>query len=149
MRHRLHNRLPRWHRRAIYLVTALLVLSGLVWLAVVYLLAPPGDPTPAPHPLAGPLLALHGIVAYVALIGYALVGHTHVQTGWRVPSLRVAAFWLCAMLAVLTVTGLGFYYVSVEDALPPLRWTHVAAGLVLPLVLALHIARGRRMAGRT
>ena len=148
MRHRLHNRLPRWVRRAIYLMTALLVLSGLAWLAVVYLLAPAGEPTPAPHPLAGPLLALHGIVAYVALIGYALVGHVHVRTGWRVPSLRVAAFWLCAMLAMLTVTGLGFYYVSVEVALPPLRWTHVAAGLMLPLVLALHIVRGRRIAGR-
>ena len=47
------------------------------------------------------------------------------------------------------MTGLGFYYVSVEEAVPPLRWTHAAAGLVLPLVLALHIARGRRMAGRS
>ncbi|MEO8676434.1 MAG: hypothetical protein ABI569_12700 [Casimicrobiaceae bacterium] len=148
MGHRLHNRLSRWHRRAIYLVTGVLMLSGLAWLAVVYLLALPSEPTPAPQAYAGPLLAIHGIVAYVALVAYGLVGHTHMRTGWRVPALRVAAFWLCATLALLVGTGLGFYYVAAEAALPPLRWTHVAAGLFLPFVLALHIVRGRWIAGR-
>ena len=148
MRHRMHNRLPRWHRRAIYLVTGLLVLSGLAWLAVGYLLAPPGEPTPAPHAYGGPLLAIHGVVAYVALVAYTLVGYTHMRTGWRVPDLRVAAFWLCATLALLIATGLGLYYVATETAHPALRWLHVAAGLLLPMVLALHILRGRRIAGR-
>ena len=93
MRHRLHNRLPPWQRRTIYALTGLLVLSGLGWLAVAYMLAPAGEPTPAPHPLAGTMLAVHGIAAYAALFAFALVGHVHMRTGWRVPGLRAGAFW--------------------------------------------------------
>lgn len=149
MGHRLHNRLPRWHRRAIYALTILLVASGASWLAVAYALAPPGEPTPAPHPLAGPLLAAHGVAAYAALFCYALVGHAHMRTGWRVPSLRSAGFWLLVSIAILALTGLGLYYVATEGAVPLLRWTHVAAGVFLPCWLALHIKRGRREAGRS
>jgi hypothetical protein len=148
MRHRLHNRLPPWQRRTIYALTGLLVLSGLGWLVVAYLLAPAGEPTPAPHPLAGTMLALHGIAAYAALFAFALVGHVHMRTGWRVPSLRVGAFWMCATIAVLALTGLGFYYVATESVIPYLRWTHVAAGILFPGWLALHIVRGRQVTGR-
>ena len=120
------------------------MVSGFAWLAAVYLAAPPGEPVPAPHPLAGPLLAVHGVAAYVALIAYALVGHAHLRTGWRVPSLRAAGFWLCASILLLSLTGLGFYYVAAEEVVPWLRWSHVAAGMDLPMLLALHIVRGRR-----
>src|SRR4029453_17191452 len=148
MRHRLHNRLPRWHRLTIYTLTGALGLSGIGWLIVVYLLAPAGEPTPAPPPLAGTMLALHGIAGYAALIAFALVGHVHMRTGWRVPALRNAAFWLCAIIAVLALTGLGFYYVATEGAVPFLPWTHVAAGAIFPLWLALPIVRGRLFTGR-
>jgi hypothetical protein len=148
MRHRLHNSLSRWHRRTIYALTGALVLSGIGWLIAAYLLAPAGEPTPAPHPLAGTMLALHGIAAYAALFAFALVGHVHLRTGWRVPALRSGAACLCATIAVLALTGLGFYYVAAESAIPFLRWTHVAAGVLLPCWLALHIVRGRRATGR-
>lgn len=148
MRHRLHNRLPHWHRWTIFALTGLLVVTGVAWLVVVYLLAPPGESTPAPHSLAGPLLAAHGIAAYVAVFAYALVGHAHLRTGWRVPVLRSAGFGLCATIAVLALTGLGFYYLADEAATPWLRWIHVAVGMVLPCALALHIVRGRRVTRR-
>jgi hypothetical protein len=146
--HRLHNRLSPWHRRTIYALTGAMVLTGAGWLFVAYVLAPAGDPVPAPHPLAGPMLAAHGIAAYAALVVFALVGHVHMRTGWSVPALRGAAFWLCATTLFLALSGLGFYYIANESAIPALRWTHVAAGLALPGWLALHIVRGRRVTGR-
>jgi len=143
---RLHNRLQRWHRRLVYALTTVLVLTGAGWLAAVYLAAPPGEPTPAPHPWAGALLAAHGIAAYAALVAYAFVGHAHVRTGWRAPALRTAGAWLGASIFVLFVTGLVFYYVAQEEAIPFARWTHVVAGVALPVVLAVHIRNGRRAA---
>ena len=98
---------------------------------------------------AGPLLAAHGIVAYAAIIAYALVGHAHLRTRWRVRGLRSAGLWLGAAVALLAVTGLGFYYVASETAIPYLRWAHVAAGVLLPFGMALHIARGRRVTRRS
>jgi hypothetical protein len=143
---RLHNRLPRWHRRTIYTLTVVLVVSGVAWIVACYALALPGDPTPAPHRLAGPLLAVHGIAAYAALFAYALVGHAHLRTGWRVPVLRSVGIALLATIAALALTGIGFYYIASEDAAPFIRWTHVAGGALFPCWLALHIARGRRVA---
>ena len=145
MRQRLHNRLPRWHRRTIYALTGLLTASGLAWLVAVYLLAPTGEPTPAPHPLAGPLLAVHGIAAYGALFACGLAGHAHLRTGWKLRASRGAGLSLGAAILALVLTGLGFYYSANEAAAPWLRWPHVVAGLALPSVLAWHIVRGRRL----
>jgi hypothetical protein len=146
MRHASHNRLPRWHRRAIDALTALLLGSGLAWLFVAYQLAPTGEATPAPHPWGGPLLAVHGVCAYLALVGCALVGQVHLRIGWRQPAARAAALTLGMALLVLMATGLGFYYVANEAATPWLRWSHVAAGLLMPVALQWHRIRGR--AGR-
>ena len=145
MGNRLHNRLPRWHRRTIYVLTALLFASGVAWIVACYALAPPGEPTPAPHRLAGPLLAIHGITAYASLLAYALVGHAHLRTGWRVPALRSAGLALLVTLGALALTGIGFYYVAAEATVPFIRWTHVGAGALLPCWLTLHIVRGRRV----
>ena len=145
---RLHNRLQHWHRLTIYALTVALIVSGIGWIVACYALAPPGDPLPAPHPLAGPLLAIHGIAAYAALVAYALVGHAHLRTGWRVPALRGAALALLATIVALGATGIGFYYVATESAIPIIRWAHVAAGALLPCWLVLHIVRGRRVTRR-
>ena len=147
MKTRLRNRLSPWHRWTIYALTGAMLASGLGWLAVSYLLAPANEAGPAPHVLAGPLLAVHGIAAGVAMIAYALVGHTHLRTGWQIPAIRGAALWLCAAIVLLFLTGLGFYYIAVEGMIPYLRWTHVAAGLLLPACLVRHIARGHRATG--
>lgn len=142
---RSHNRLPPWLRRAIYAATGLLFASGLAWLFVAYALAPADEPTPAPHPWAGPLLALHGCLAYGGLVLTALVGQAHLRTGWRVPGARSLALGLGGTLLGLAATGLGFYYVASESIVPWLRWSHVAAGVLLPAVLTLHVRRGHRL----
>jgi O-antigen/teichoic acid export membrane protein len=148
MHARARNRLPRWHRRLIYALVAVLVVTGAAWLAVAYLAAPPGEPTPAPHPWAGGLLAAHGIAAYAALVVCALVGHGHLRKGWRFGSLRAVGVGLGASLLALALTGLVFYYVAAEEAIPLARWSHVAIGVALPILLYVHIRRGRRVAGQ-
>lgn len=140
-----HNRLPPRLRTGIYAVVAALLLSGLGWLLVAYALAPADEPTPAPHRWAGPLLAVHGSLAYAGLLLCALVGQVHLRVGWRRPEVRRRAVLLVATLLALAFSGLGFYYAADEELLPWLRWSHVALGLLLPAALALHVARGRRM----
>ena len=143
MRHR-HNGLPDRLRRTIYAVTALLAVTGVGWLFVVYALALPGEPTPAPHPLAGTLLMVHGIAAYAGIAVLALVGQAHLRTGWRTAALRIPGIALCLALALLIATGLGFYYSGNDELLPALRWSHVALGVLMPVALAWHIVIGRR-----
>jgi len=145
MRHLPHNRLPRWLRRGIYALTTLLLGSGIAWLGAAYLLAAPGEDTPAPHPWAGPALAIHGIAAQAALVAYALVGQAHLRAGWRTVAQRRAGVGLALAVLLLMSSGLGFYYGANEAALPWLRWSHVAIGTALPVLLGWHVRRGRRL----
>jgi hypothetical protein len=138
-----HNRLPRWHRRSIHALSAVLLLSGLAWLVLVYLLAPPGQETPAPHAFAGAALAIHGIAAQAALVVFALVGHAHLRAGWRTRAQRVNGAGVGMSMLLLLLTGLGFYYSASEAALPWLRWSHVAIGCLLPALVAWHATRAR------
>lgn len=144
----MNNRLPRFLRRMNYAITGVLALTGIGWLVLAYLAAPPGEPGPAPHPWNGALLTIHGIAAYAALTAYALVGHAHLRIGWRNPALRPMATALVTSLLVLAATGLGLYYAAGDEARAWSRWTHVAAGMAMPVVLALHIRNGRRAARR-
>lgn len=125
-------------------MTTLLLLSGLAWLVLVYLLAPAGEDTPAPHPWAGTALAVHGIAAQLALVVFALVGQAHLRAGWRMARQRRSGAGVGVALALLLLTGLGFYYSANEAALPWLRWSHVAAGVLLSGLVAWHTARVRR-----
>ncbi|MFO1312341.1 MAG: hypothetical protein U1F41_09785 [Burkholderiales bacterium] len=145
---RIHNRLPRPLRRTNYTLTAILVLTGAAWLALAYLAAPAGEPTPAPHPWNGPLLAIHGVAAYAAMLAYALVGHAHLRAGWRQPTLRPVAAVLVVAILLLAVTGLALYYAAADLTRAWAQWTHIAAGVAMPVALALHIRNGRRVARR-
>jgi len=140
---RSHNRLPRSLRRTIYAAIGALVLSGLGWLLVTYLLASPDEPRPAPHPWAGTLLMAHGVAAYIGLFACALAGHAHIRVGWHTTRMRPVGTLLLVALALLTTTGLVFYYSGNDQVVEVSRWAHVAAGVVLPLVLLVHILAGR------
>ncbi|MFO1304116.1 MAG: hypothetical protein U1F54_10315 [Burkholderiales bacterium] len=140
------NRLPRVLRRTNYAITGVLVLTGATWLVLAYVAAPPGEPRPAPHAWNGTLLMFHGIAAYAALLTYALVGHAHVRLGWRERTLRPMAASLVASILVLATTGLGLYYAAADVARAWAEWSHIAAGIAMPVLLALHIRNGRRAA---
>ena len=71
---------------------------------------------PAPHPLAGTMLAAHGIAATRRSSPSPSSATSTCGPDGASPQLRSAAFWLCAMIAVLALTGLGFYYVAAEEA---------------------------------
>lgn len=144
-RPRAHNRLPRWHRRAIHALTVLLWLSGIGWLVLAYVLAPPGEETPAPHAWAGAALTVHGIAAQAALVAFALVGHAHLRAGWRAREQRPSGLGVGLALLLLAATGLGFYYSANEAALPWVRWSHAAIGAALPALVARHAARAWRL----
>lgn len=146
MRRNARNRLPRWQRQFIYATTALLTITGIGWLIVCYLLAPGGEPTPAPHPWAPTLLGVHGIAAYLSLAGLGIVSAMHMRVGWQREPQRVIGVVLCSVFALLVITGLAFYYFVSDATRPLLRDVHIVAGFALPLMLVWHILRGRGLA---
>jgi hypothetical protein len=79
---------------------------------------------------------------FLLLLG-ALVA-LHIRIGWRLENNRLSGSVMLAVNAVLVVTAFGLYYAGSETLRLWISDIHVAAGLALPTLLALHAVLGRR-----
>jgi nitrate reductase gamma subunit len=127
-------------RYALYGLTAVLLASGLAWLAVHYFGADSGDT----RDWALKSMAVHGAAAMAALV---LVGSTvalHVARAWRERKNRTSGSLLAVVLLAIAVTGCLLYYAGSETARAVASATHWLLGLGLPALLAAHVSMGRR-----
>jgi hypothetical protein len=141
------NRLRRWQRHGIDLSGALLLASGLLWLALHYTVgAGAGE---LPHPLEPWLMRLHGAATMAALFMLGLLAAHHVPHGWRVTHgqrarlQRRLGLALCLLAALLVGSGYALYYLVGEAARPATGLLHNAAGVGMALLLVWH-RRSRR-----
>jgi magnesium-transporting ATPase (P-type) len=134
-------RLKRSQRYFLYVVLALLFLSGVAWAYWNYLPASPGDFEMSAKAWA---MKIHGAaaMAMLVLVGMLLTGH--VRFAWRARRNRGNGSLFLGVFGVLTITGYGLYYAGAETLRAWTSWVHLAVGLALPLLLILHIWLGKR-----
>lgn len=136
--------LERWHRIAIYAVTALTTVSGLAWLWLHYFVTTPGRPSRAPHPLEPLSLKIHGAAAMLMLLCLGTLLLPHMLGAWRLGRNRYPGGLLAMVNLLLILTGYALYYVSTEENHAFISAVHWITGLLLPVVMVLHIVTGRR-----
>jgi hypothetical protein len=133
---------PR-HKRILYGVFLLLWASGALWLAFHYLMRVPGEFGETAHPLEKWWLRLHGLMAFAMLVAIGSVLPIHARRAWHLKKNRTTGLVMKGAFLWMALTGYALYYFA-SDAnevwLPLLHWI---AGLSLPLVLLVHIVRGR------
>ena len=138
--HAAAHHLARWHRLSVYAVGALLLVTGLAWLALHYL-AGAGD---LPHPLEAWALRLHGLAAFGGLFMFGVLAAAHLPHGWRLSRRnrwahqRRTGLALCVLAAVLVLSGYLLYYFAPEAIRPSLGWVHAGVGVAMALAVALH-----------
>lgn len=135
-------RLVRWQRVALYLSSALLLLTGTVWLAVHYSIgAGTGE---LPHPVEAWSLRLHGLAAFAGVFVLGVLAAAHVPHGWRLSqrrgwvTQRRSGLWLCGLGALLVFSGYALYYFAPEAVRPALGWAHAGIGAVMGGLIASH-----------
>lgn len=131
-------RLSLRFRGVLYLVIAVLFVTGAAWVAV----DRAGWPETATY-----LLRLHGGAAMAMLVLLGALLPLHVRVGWRRRRNRGSGALMLAANAILVATAFGLYYAG-SDALR--HWTselHIALGFALPLAVVGHVLRGRRDRG--
>ncbi len=146
MRHSRINsiRLKRFHRYFLYVVFAVLFLSGVVWACFNYL------PQNVDFSDAKSLsLKIHGAAAMATLVLIGGILTTHVRFAWRARRNRNNGIWFIGVLGILTVTGYLLYYAGNERLRLWTSWSHLAFGLALPVLLIAHIWLGRRTRGNS
>ena len=141
-------RLPRWQRRAHYLVVTLLVVTGLMWLAAHYFMRPVGDFGAVIHPLEPWSMKLHGAAAMASLWLVGTLLQVHIKRALQARRNLVAGWSMIAVLGALVVSGYALYYLASEDSRPWWSTAHWLLGLLLPLLLLVHVLTGRRASRR-
>ena len=141
--HQVKQQLSRGQEGWLYLVGALLALSGVGWLVCHYWLRAPG---PAPHPLEVWWLRLHG----AAMVGFLVVFGTllprHVKHGWRQGLNLGSGLPLLIGTILLILTGYGLYYIVSDEVRDWVSVVHWTLGLAAIATVGMHAARGRQQA---
>ena len=144
LKRQLNNRLGNTHRRALYAMFVLLLVSGLLWLGFHYFVSLKTDFGDTHHPLEAWWLKLHGLAAMLALIGFGSLMPGHIRNAWQHRKNRGSGGSMVAVMAVLTLTGYFLYYAGGEEIRQFTSVTHWVVGLALIPLLILHIVLGRR-----
>jgi hypothetical protein len=132
------------HRRFLYSVFSVLWLSGALWLVFHYFFRVEGEFGIAPHPAEIWWLRLHGLMVFVGLVALGSVLPVHAKRAWQLRKNRRSGLLMKALFLWLALSGYALYYFasdSNEHWLPLLHWL---VGLSLPLMLVLHIHKGRQ-----
>ncbi len=124
-------------RRLLGLAFAALWLSGTAWWVLDRWFPAMGEFGPEPHSALPKLLALHGFVAYLALVLLGSLSH-HIASGWKANRFRVSGGVLVALAAVLAISGWGLYYLGDESWRAITHTIHLVVGLAAPLGWMAH-----------
>lgn len=137
------------HRTAVYLSSALLLLSGAGWLVARYALRALAGDSDLPHPSELWWLRLHGaaVIGFLVAFGGLLPGH--VLYGWRHHFNRSSGATLLAVASALALTGYGLYYAGDEHWRAVISTGHWCVGLLATAGLLWHVIAGRRLLRRS
>ena len=142
MRRKNSIRLSRRHEWFAYATTALVFLTGAVWIWLHYFEAAPNEFGSA-SPAESWVLKAHNAAAMLTLILIGTLLPMHVKFGWRAGRNLRSGLSLLSLFGFLVVTGYGLYYVGGEKLRAWTSAAHLWVGLALPLILVLHIWRGK------
>jgi cation transport ATPase len=137
-------RLSRRHEWTVYLVVAAVFLTGAVWAWLHNFAHGTTELDDAPHPAEPWLMKLHGAAAMAVLIVVGTLLPYHAKFAWRAGRNRRTGSTLLAILAFLIATGYGLYYSGDERLRAWISDAHLYVGLAVPLLIALHVWRGKR-----
>lgn len=143
-RHAINLRLERWHRRAIYLSSALLLFSGAAWLLLHYFLRVAGEFGEMPHPLEPWSMKLHGAAAMLMLFFLGSLLNTHIRRAIKSDRNLLTGWGMIGAMSLLTATGYVLYYVAGDGDRPFWSAAHWIIGLAGSVLFLLHIIIGRR-----
>lgn len=136
------NHLPRWLRALLLGSGALLLLTGVLWLALHWRHGFSNAELALPHAWEHPLMQLHGFVLIPFLFALGALSPVHVPRGWRGHSNLKSGVALIGSTAVLAASGYALYYWVDDLARDWVGWLHAVFGILLTAVFAAHW-RGR------
>lgn len=132
-------RVAKRRRRALYAVFAILLVTGLVWLAVHWAHLEPE----VEAPWQAWSMKLHGAAGFASLFIVGTIWTSHIRLAWQRGRNRLVGALFGGTMTLLVLTGYGLYYFNGENVRGLTEWAHWIGGMVLGLLFWLHRSRGR------
>lgn len=132
---------PRF-RWALYVVFALMFVTGTAWLVADWQKSVSGEDFWQGS--SAWLLMLHGGGAMVSLLLLGALMPLHAHRAWRGKRNRISGIVMVTLNSLLIATSFGLYYAGSETVRPWMSDMHIAAGFCLPIFLLVHITLGRK-----
>jgi hypothetical protein len=127
---------------AIYALFTTLVATGAAWLVADALRDGAGGEIW--QVVAANLLMIHGGASMVTLVALGALFPLHMRLGWRANRNRVSGSVMVTINGLLIVTAFGLYYSGSDVLRAWISDIHIGVGLALPILVVIHILRGRR-----
>ena len=139
-------RLSFRHQAWVYSIFGVLFVSGGLWLIFHYFVRVEGEFGPTMHPLEAWWLKLHGasVMVFLFLLGTLLL--SHMESAWRIRRNIITGIVFVGFNSILILTGYLLYYFGGETTRPIISLIHWVVGLAAPILIGIHVWRGR--AGR-
>ena len=137
-------RLSRAHEWSVYVILALIFASGAIWAWVQHFGKVTSEFGVTVHPAEIWMQRLHGAAAMLALVLFGSLLLSHIFRAWRAGRNRRTGISFAIILGFLIGTGYALYYVGNEQLRAWASWGHLWVGLALPLIIALHVWRGKQ-----
>ena len=127
-------------RRAIYVVCALLWVSGCAWLVAHFFFPMATDFGPGPNPWEPVFLHTHGWAAMCGVFLLGWITAEHISDRWRRARSRVTGFSLAGFALALTVSGYALYYTT-DHFHDVAALAHEVLGVAAVIIALLHWTR--------
>ena len=101
-------------------------------------------PTGMASPVESWMLKAHGAAAMATLILLGSLVPMHMKFAWRAGRNLRSGLTLASVFGFLVLTGYGLYYAGGERLRAWTSVAHLWVGLALPVLLGLHVWRGKR-----
>lgn len=131
-------KLPKGRRWAIYIISFVTWLTGVLWLIYHYFMVTEGRFGPVTHPLEPIWIRLHAAFSYGAVAILGLLWGIHIVRGWNVRWRRWSGGFVVGFFVVLTITGYGIYYPPSEELDPWISKAHWILGLAAIVAFFVH-----------
>ena len=137
-------KIGRTHQIFIYFIFLVLFFSGLAWAIVHYFLFQESNFMILPHPLEPLWLKIHGAAAMASLILIGSLIPKHINIAWKAKKNRLWGATFIIILGFLILSGYLLYYSGIECLR---KWTsdfHLWVGIAFPIIMVIHIWRGKK-----
>jgi len=129
----------RW---AFYAAFSALFVTGVVWIIT-------NEQRDSPNgefwqAVSANLLMIHGGAAMITLVVVGALIPTHIVRAWASRRNRLTGPVMVTLNILLIATAFGLYYAGSDALRGWISDTHIAVGLIFPVLLFIHVLTGRR-----